>query len=69
MHNIGLCLQQSSNNKKYSICSQNGTTEPFYPHNMYTKPYVPISLCKKLNHMCYNVYVQISHIYHEIPSG
>ena len=35
---------------------------------MYTNPYVPISLCKKLYDMCYNVYVQISHIYHEIPS-
>ena len=35
---------------------------------MYTKPYFSISLCTKLYYMCYNVYVQISHIHHEIPS-
>ena len=43
-------------------------TEPFYLHNMYAKPYVPISLCTKLYYMCYNVNIQISHIHHEIPS-
>ena len=43
-------------------------TEPFHLNNMYTKPYVPISLCTKLYYMCYNIYIQISHIHHEIPS-
>ena len=62
----GSKIVETTRNVLYVL--QTVKTEPFHRHNIYTKPYVPISLCTKLYYMCYNVNVQISHIHHEIPS-